>query len=148
MRRPLIQRRPATEADVPFLIELRCQTMTAHQIASGLTPSDEERRRRVLARFECAEVLSCEGWQMGLLKVTRDGPEWVLQQIQIAPEFQGRGIGEALVRGVALEARQAGAALYLSVLKANPARRLYERIGFTQLGEGEHEFEMVLDAPR
>jgi hypothetical protein len=30
-------------------------------------------------------------------------------------------------------------------LEGRRARRLYERIGFVTVGEGEHEFEMVLN---
>jgi hypothetical protein len=36
--------RPATEADVPYLIALRERTMTDHQVASGAVPSDSERQ--------------------------------------------------------------------------------------------------------
>jgi hypothetical protein len=91
-----IERRAADEADVAFLLELRRRTMTRHQIASGVIPSDEEHRRRVLARYECAQILSFGGRPMGLLKVEREGLEWVLHQIQIEPEFQGRGRRAAL----------------------------------------------------
>jgi ribosomal protein S18 acetylase RimI-like enzyme len=143
-----IERRAATEADVPFLLELRRRTMTRHQIASGVIPSDEQHQRRVLARYECAEILLFGGRPMGLFKVEREGLDWVLHQIQIEPEFQGRGIGERLIRELVLEARRAGASLYLSVLTANPARRLYERIGFVAIGEGEHEIEMAITAAR
>jgi ribosomal protein S18 acetylase RimI-like enzyme len=144
MKTPKLEIRAATEADVPFLIELRRRTMTAHQIASGLTPSDAERQRRVLARFEWARIICCEGHPIGLLKLEREEHDWILHQIQIAPEFQGRGIGGQLIRDLVREARQAGAPVYLSVLRANPARRLYERFGFEKIGEGEHEIEMVL----
>lgn len=44
------------------------------------------------------------------------------------------------------EAGQAGVAVELSVLKVNPARRLYERLGFVQVSEGEHSYLMRLGA--
>ena len=37
----------------------------------------------------------------------------------------------------------ADAEIRLSVLKANPARRVYERLGFTVVAEKAHAFEMV-----
>lgn len=49
--------RPATEADIPFLLELRRQTMTAHQLASGAEAPERERYERVLYRFECAQII-------------------------------------------------------------------------------------------
>ena len=46
------------------------------------------------------------------------------------PSLQGKSIGTKLLQSLVEEAREAGASLKLSVLKANPARRLYERMGF------------------
>jgi len=45
---------------------------------------------------------------------------------------------------ISFEARDAGASLKLDVLKANPARRLYERLGFTVIADTAHLFEMRL----
>lgn len=139
-----ISRRAATEADVPFLLELRRVTMSEHQLASGVVPSEQERLRRVLARFECAEVVLDSGKPVGLLKVARDGTGWELVQIQLSPAVQRAGVGSQLIRGVIAEARAAGASLRLSVLKANPARALYERLGFAVFREQDHAFEMRL----
>jgi GNAT superfamily N-acetyltransferase len=139
-----LERRAATEADVGFLIELRDLTMSAHQVAAGLVPSDDERRTRVLVRYECAEILVRAGKAVGLLKVARDGLDWELIQIQLVPEFQGRGLGTQILRGLVAEARRAGASVRLSVLQRSPARRLYERMGFTVVEETEHATTMLL----
>jgi len=136
--------RAATEADVPFLLELRQLTMTAHQIASGVLPSKEERLRRVRVRFECADIVNLDGRAIGLLKVARDGSDWELIQVQVHPDYQGQGIGRSLVESVISQARAAGAALQLSVLRANPARGLYERLGFVVVSEKAHAFVMRL----
>lgn len=139
-----ISYRPATEADVPFLMELRHQTMDAHLRASGVEPTDEEHLRRVLFRFECASIVLFDSRPIGLLKVAREGRCWDLTQIQLVPEMQGRGVGAWLIRGVIAEARDAGASLKLDVLKANPARRLYEKLGFVVVAEGPRAFDMQL----
>lgn len=118
--------------------------MTVHQIASGVTPSEEERRRRVSFRYECAEILQQGTRPVGLLKVARDGLDWELIQIQLIPELQGKGVGSELIRNLALEAQQAGAALRLSVLKGSPARRLYSRLGFSVVREKYHAMDMTL----
>jgi ribosomal protein S18 acetylase RimI-like enzyme len=137
-----VHHRPATEGDVPFLLELRRQTMTEHQIASGVVLSDEQHHHRVMAHFEAAEILLSGEVPVGLLKVVREGTEWELLQIQLCPAFQGRGHGAQLVGQIILEAQEAGATLRLGVLKANPARHLYERLGFSVVGEKAHSFEM------
>jgi ribosomal protein S18 acetylase RimI-like enzyme len=140
----LLTRRPATADDERFLLGLRHATMDRHLIASGLTPSEEEHLRRVRVRFDCAEIVLVDGEPAGLLKVAREGARWDLIQIQFAPAFQGRGLGTRLLEDVVAEARGAGAALVLDVLKVNPARRLYERLGFVIVGESEHSFDMQL----
>jgi len=138
--------RPATEADVPFLLELRRQTMSAHQLASGLVPSEEERERRVLYSFENARIVLSGGEPVGLLKVRRDGLTWELVQIQLSPSLHGKGVGTALLRALVAEARAAGASLRLSVHRANPARRLYERLGFVVVEERANFYDMELGA--
>jgi len=138
--------RPAIQEDVPFLMELRRQTMHPHLLASGLVPSLEEDMRRVLLRLDCAQVILLANQPVGLLKVSRDANDWDLIQIQLAPSLQGQGFGAQIIESVISEARHAGACLKLDVLKANPARRLYERLGFTVIAETAHLFEMRLKA--
>jgi phosphoribosylglycinamide formyltransferase-1 len=137
--------RPAVEADVPFLLALRRQTMAPHVRAAGLEPPDNEWLERVMADFDCAQILLAGDRPVGLLKVVRKGRAWHLSQIQLLPELQGRGIGTALVGNVVAEARRAGASLDLDVLKANPARRLYERLGFCIVRETPFAYDMRLD---
>ena len=142
MREQPISRRKATPADVPFLIELRRKTMSAHLLASGVVQSEEEHAQRVLAHFESAEILLRGPEPIGLLKVVRDGRKWKLVQVQLCPSCQGQGLGTDLLAQLVSEADVADAELRLSVLKANPARRVYERLGFTVASEKAHSFEM------
>lgn len=135
-----IQLRPATEADLPFLLDLRRQTMSEYLRASGAAQSDAEMERRVRLRFECAQIVLSGSEPIGLFKAVREGKEWALFQIQIAPAHQGRGIGAQLIRELLLDAQQVGAAVHLSVLRANPALRLYQRLGFQMVGEVAHSF--------
>lgn len=137
-----LTRRQATKQDIPFLIALRQQTMNGHVIASGAEVSDAHHMARLMHRFECAEVLLHEGMPVGLLKVSRDPHEWVVIQIQLAPGYQGGGIGTGLLAEVIDQAASAGVDLTLSVLKANPAKSLYERFGFVVERESEFSYEM------
>ena len=134
--------RPATEADIPFLLELRQRTMSEHQRASGIQPSERERRERVLASFESAEIILLAGAPVGLLKVVRDPGSWDLLQIQIVPEKQRKGFGSTIVGKLLDDAKQAHVSVSLSVLRANPARHLYERLGFRIVGQNDHAYDM------
>ena len=55
-------------------------------------------------------------------------------QVAVRPAFQGRGIGACLLRELAAEFRAAGLIrVALGVSVSNPARRLYERLGFVSI---------------
>jgi ribosomal protein S18 acetylase RimI-like enzyme len=120
--------------------------MDTHLSASGASTGDDDHLARLMYRFDCAEVLLQDGVPVGLLKVSRDSAQWKLIQIQLVPELQGQGLGADLLAKIIAEADNANVAIALSVLKANPARALYERLGFAVIGESEHEFDMLRQA--
>ena len=140
--------RQAAESDVDFLLDLRTRSMGPHQVAAGIVLSAQEHERRVRDSFECAEIIEVDDVMAGMWKVLRPVNEWRLMQIQLLPMFQARGIGGQLVRTLIAEATSAKVALTLTVLKNNPARRLYERLGFVVVSEGRHGFEMRLRCDR
>lgn len=55
--------------------------------------------------------------------------------IAVAPEALGHGVGTQLLLGLFEQARGVHPAIALSVRQANPARRLYERLGFVVVEE-------------
>lgn len=138
-----LDRRKAIESDIPFLLSLRRETMDSHLAASGADCSDEFHLARLMHHFDCAEVLTSNGSPVGLLKVRREPEAWEIVQIQLSRQVQGNGVGRALLEGVLTDAANAGVGVKLSVLKANPARSLYERLGFKIVGEDAHEYFML-----
>ena len=122
--------RAATLADVPFLLRLRKLTMTVHLQRVAEPTDDETHYQRIWSNFENARILCVGTESIGFLKLTRTSGDWYLHQIQILPTHQGKGIGKAVLDEVLVQARREGATVSLSVLHGNPARRLYERMGF------------------
>jgi ribosomal protein S18 acetylase RimI-like enzyme len=53
--------------------------------------------------------------------------------IGVKANARGQGVGEKLVRALIGEAARRGLGLCLSVRSENPARRLYERLGFRNI---------------
>lgn len=142
MRTAELSRRPAVADDVAFLLQLRRETMSDHMQASGADCTDDEHLRRLHYRFDCAEILLLDGVPVGLLKLARDAGEWEIIQIQLSAATRGRGAGSALLASIIDEATRADADVMLKVLKANPARRLYQRLGFVVVGEDGAEYRM------
>lgn len=141
--KPAIDLRPASLDDLPFLLTLRQLTMTEHLQRVGAPADDEAHDRRIRAHFEDAMIV-CEGaTAIGLLKVTRAAGEWHVHQIQILPSRQRQGIGEAVLRQLLAEAARVHVPVSLSVLRGNPAGRLYERLGFRLVSETERGANLV-----
>ncbi len=55
--------------------------------------------------------------------------------VAVVPEFRGQGIGAKLLTALFTQAQIRYAAVSLSVSAANPAARLYRRLGFETLGQ-------------
>lgn len=68
--------------------------------------------------------------------MTRAAPgEEELLLVAVLPEYRGRGLGEALIRQVIVDARLRRAErVFLETRHNNPAITLYRKIGFEQIG--------------
>jgi catechol 2,3-dioxygenase-like lactoylglutathione lyase family enzyme/GNAT superfamily N-acetyltransferase len=139
----MIQFRPARESDIPFLLALRERTMRPHLENAGMAWEHDAQLARVTAQFEHASIIMIAGVDSGLLKLDKSRLPWELVQVQIDPAFQRKGHGESVIRTVLYDAKRAGAAVRLGVLKANPARRLYERLGFRVTSEDDEAYWML-----
>ena len=66
--------------------------------------------------------------------------------VALLPPYRGRGIGTQLLRAMLDELRGRGfAAVSLSVQRANPAVRLYRRLGFRVVETSAGEYVMRCD---
>jgi ribosomal protein S18 acetylase RimI-like enzyme len=73
-------------------------------------------------------------------------PEYPELTIALLPEARGQGIGTRLMERLITEARDAGyPGISLSVSVQNPARHLYERLGFRIVSEDDESVVMVLE---
>jgi GNAT superfamily N-acetyltransferase len=68
-----------------------------------------------------------------------------LEHFYLALHLQGRGVGSAVLRELLARADGRGARVRLVVLQGSPARRLYERHGFTV--ESEDPVDVLMTRP-
>jgi ribosomal protein S18 acetylase RimI-like enzyme len=79
------------------------------------------------ARFD----VICEGGKdVGRYYVDPTEREIRIMDVALLPESRGHGIGRRLVQDVLDEARASSRSVSLHVEETNPAKRLYERMGF------------------
>lgn len=141
-----VRLRAAVDADIPFLVTLRQLAMSPHRIAAGVPEHDEQVYAKVRKDFAFASVVIHKSVPIGLFKATQDASPWSISQVQLLPEWQRQGIGTELVSRFVADARAQGEAVELTVLKVNPARRMYERLGFKVVTEGIHGFTLRTEA--
>ncbi|ARP97353.1 GNAT family N-acetyltransferase [Bordetella genomosp. 13] len=146
VRTPAMALRPATEADVDFLLALRKATMGPHMRAAGLPDDDAAHMTRLRFHWADAQVILLDGRPAGLFKAFRESDHWYVQQVQVSPAWQGHGVGARVLATLLEQADRDGLPVRLSVLHANPARRLYERLGFRVVATEGPEYVMQRDA--
>jgi ribosomal protein S18 acetylase RimI-like enzyme len=71
--------------------------------------------------------------------------EFVLVDLALLPEHRKFGIGTRLLNDLLRRAVEARKPIRLHVLKSNPARRLYERLGFSLVKEESMYLEMIFE---
>jgi GNAT superfamily N-acetyltransferase len=136
--------RPVGGADLPFLRRLY-RLVRWDEFAAAAWPDAmkaafldgqfELQRRAHAADHPGGEfyLVSHGETPIGRLYVDRSGPDLELLEISLLPEWRGKGLGGgflALLQDTARADRRQR--IRLSVRPANPARRLYRRMGFVE----------------
>lgn len=135
--------RSATEKDGDLLWDLHRVSLKPY-VEQSWGWDDNFQRRYFWEHFspEKSQVIQCEGVDAGVLTVEESPLGYILSNIELYPKYQGRGIGTSLISSLIEKANQRGLPVCLRVLKINPARQLYERLGFIIIGETETHYWM------
>jgi GNAT superfamily N-acetyltransferase len=136
--------RPATAEDLAFARRLYLDNM--REATERVLVWDVARQTAGFdARFEPGEVsvIRLDGEDIGWMQVAEPEGEFFPKQFFVAPVFQRRGIGTALLRDLVARAAKAGKGVTLGVVKGNPARSLYERHGFQMASEDRYKLYMA-----
>jgi ribosomal protein S18 acetylase RimI-like enzyme len=132
----------ATKDNLLEVLALRIATMSQHLEEVGWSMSEEEHMKRVMKNFDCGHMIWSDDIVIGFIKYKEHLKSFDIIQFQISPEHQGKGLGKQVLNLMEAQAQNAGKGLSLKVLKANPAKRLYERFGFEIVDEDEFEYFM------
>jgi ribosomal protein S18 acetylase RimI-like enzyme len=91
------------------------------------------------------DIIELDGEPVGRLYVHRGPSDVRIMDIALAPAFRGRGIGTGLLHRLMAEADESDRKLSIHVEMNNPARMLYERLGFRVAGE--HGVYVLMERP-
>lgn len=149
---PDVQFRESTPEDLPFL---RSLFVSARQRTFDAMPLPEAQKEALIdMQFRARNsqysgmypaskqfIASVGVAEIGCVWLDRHPQIWRILDISVLTSERNKGIGEAILRWVIA---QAGASpVGLSVEPTNPARRLYERLGFCEQAGSDYFVEMV-----
>ena len=136
-----IQLRQTSAEDEPFLKNLFASTR--EQELAYLDGDDAQKALFIGMQFNAQNmqyamsypqaescVILSNNEPIGRLLVDRAEEKFTLVDIALLPKHRGAGVGGQLIRNLLREAAAQGKAVKLSVWQTNPAKRLYERLGF------------------
>jgi len=139
--------RPAQAADLPFCRRVQHETM--RWIVEQLFGWDEAGQVDKFARqwsVDEVRIITVAGEDAGWLQTALVEDAVFLKQIYLDRPFQRQGTGARVMQIVIEEAKRQSKAVTLGVVKINPARRLYKRLGFRTTDEDEYKFYMRREA--
>ncbi|MFE6889208.1 GNAT family N-acetyltransferase [Streptomyces sp. NPDC057694] len=140
--------RPAQEADIETIVELRAVVMRPDLERLGrFDPQRVRQRFRDGFVPAYAWVIEVGGAFAGCVALRpAEDCRW-LEHFFLEPHLQGSGIGTAVLRHLLDRCDRDGVVVRLDVLQGSQAQRLYERLGFTVESEDPVDVFMVRRTP-
>lgn len=137
---------PASPADESFLLDLYSQgragemalvPWTGEQKAAFLCAQFQAQRSHYETHYpQSAHLIIRQGEEpVGRLWVDRAADRIHVLDLAVHPLHQCNGIGSTVLRSLMAEAAAAGLPLTIYVESFNPARRLFQRLGFADQSE-------------
>ncbi|MCQ8889626.1 GNAT family N-acetyltransferase [Pseudoalteromonas carrageenovora] len=130
----------AAYSDRGYLLSLRKLTMVEHLENAGLFLTGQQHNERVDEQYDCSHLIQFNGDILGTLKYKIWGSHIEIMQLQIHPNHQNKGYGRGVIEQVIKTAKLKP--IKLTVLKNNPAKALYTRLGFKITEEDNYEYHM------
>jgi GNAT superfamily N-acetyltransferase len=139
----LFDLRPATDRDYELIWRIQ-RTAIGPYVDLTFGAPEEEQRAFFDEYFDHRdfEIVQVGGRDAGFLSFEEREAHVYLAHVALLAEFQNRGIGSEIVQHVIDEAEEAGLPVRLRVIRSNPARRFYERLGFSCYETTETHFLM------
>lgn len=137
--------RPCRDEDFEFVFQVGKAAMGDYVVQTFGKPwVDDEHRRMLADSFDARahQIVVCDGIDIGVVSHEVASTHVQLSKVYLMPAHQRQGLGTALVQHFQNLARSLQRPLRLRVLRPNPARRLYERLGFVVTGEAPERIFM------
>lgn len=149
----MITLRPFSPDDQTFLLDLYADTRREEVAAFGWPAAEQEMFLRMQFKAQQQSyqmtysgadhhLILVDGQLAGRILVFRESGANLLVDIALLSQFRSQGIGAQLLQELIDKSTQQGLAVRLQVLKSNRARRLYDRLGFVEIGHDGMYYQM------
>lgn len=88
-------------------------------------------------------IILCDDMPAGRLYLYEESADFRIIDITLLPEFRNHGLGEYILRGILDKAAAAGKSVSIHVERMNPARHLYDRLGFKIIDESNQVYLLM-----
>lgn len=137
-----VRLRPATLEDEPFLRQLFATTRADELALMGWDDNQKEafiamqfnaQKQQYVMSYPQAQhsIVLLHDIPIGRQMIDRGESEFILVDIALLPNQRNAGIGTHLIEDLLAEAASAGKPVTLNVWHSNPAKNLYQRLGFS-----------------
>lgn len=132
--------------DFDFLFELKKENFKWYvDKIWGWNDDDQKQRLKQDLEEHLAHkrIILVDSKKVGVyaVHITENG-DLFINEISILKEYQHKGIGRKILEEQLKENKQKGIRTILQVFKENPAKTLYEKLGFKVYGENETHYQM------
>jgi ribosomal protein S18 acetylase RimI-like enzyme len=135
--------RPAKEQDYDFLYNMHIATMKEYIDKTwGWEDFAQQEFFKKSFEPEKIQIITLDTKDIGMVLIEEGQEDILLRVIEILPNYQRQGIGTYIVQKLINKASQNNKAVFLYVLKVNPAQNLYERLGFKRIAETSTHYVM------
>ncbi len=135
--------RNADPQDQAFVDALTRSVMNDYVSETWFLPNEREAYFRKNAfDLQTTKIIHLEQKDIGRLSISETTDFTLIDNVQLLPEFQGLGIGHALINALIERSRDRKAYVKLQVLRVNPARLLFEQLGFYIYAQDAERFYM------
>lgn len=137
-----LNRATVDDSDFAFDIKVAAFRPYVEQSLGWNEVAQRQQHRHNFARHDY-RVIAVDGAARGIISLAVEIECLRVNQIFLAPEYQGNGLGARCMALIVAEAKSLSLPVRLRVMKVNPrAKAFYERLDFTVTRETETHFTM------
>jgi ribosomal protein S18 acetylase RimI-like enzyme len=139
----LLQTRKTVASDFDFIYRLHQLTLFDY-IEQTWGHQEDFQRNGMQEDFNASlfEIISTQEKDIGVISIIDHKNAFFINYLAILPDFQRRGLGRQMLHTVMNRAAKQNIPVKLHVIRINPAKAFYEKLGFQVVGNDKYSFFM------